>query len=139
MLWIKALHIIAMTCWFAALFYLPRLFVYHSMSEDRVSRDRFVIMERKLFWGIGTPAMLATLIFGGWLLHYFPAYSGMSWMHIKLALVILAIIYHHLCLVYMKQLASHTCKHSHEFFRAFNEVPVFFLAGIILLVVIKPF
>ncbi len=139
MLWIKALHIVAMTCWFAALFYLPRLFVYHRMSEDQTSRDRFVIMERKLFWGIGTPAMVATLLLGGWLLFYIPGYMGMGWMHAKLTLVALTVVYHHLCLVYMKQLKSESCRHSHTFFRIFNEVPVLFLVGVVLLVVVKPF
>ena len=139
MLWIKALHIIAMTCWFAAIFYLPRLFVYHAMSDDRISCDRFAVMERKLFWGIGTPAMIATLVFGGWLLHYIPGYLSAGWMHAKLALVVLTVIYHHLCIIYMKQLASGSCKRSHKYFRAFNEVPVFFLLGIVLLVVVKPF
>ena len=139
MLWIKALHIIAMTCWFAALFYLPRLFVYHTMSNDQISRDRFVVMERKLLWGIGTPSMIATLVFGFWLLHYFPGYMSMGWMHVKLSIVVLAVIYHHICMIYMKQLARGTCKHGHAFFRIFNEVPVFFLAGIIILVVVKPF
>ena len=76
MLWIKAFHIIAMTCWFAALFYLPRLFVYHAMSEDQVSKDRFVIMERKLMRGIATPSMIVTLILGLWLLHYIPGYMS---------------------------------------------------------------
>ena len=64
MLWLKALHIISVVCWFAALFYLPRLFVYHAQSEDKISRDRFHIMERKLYRGIATPSMVATLVFG---------------------------------------------------------------------------
>ena len=139
MLWIKAFHIIAMTCWFAALFYLPRLFVYHAMSTDQVSHDRFVVMERKLFRGIATPSMIATLVLGGWLLYYVPGYMSMGWMHAKLTLVVLTVIYHHLCLMYMKQLAQQTCQKSHKFFRVFNEIPVLFLVGIILLVVVKPF
>lgn len=139
MLWIKAFHIIAMTCWFAALFYLPRLFVYHAMSEDQVSRDRFVIMERKLMRGIATPSMIATLILGLWLLHYMPAYMSAAWMHAKLALVVLTMGYHHMCARYMKRLAAGTSTHSHQFFRVFNEIPVIFLVGIVILVVVKPF
>ena len=69
MLWIKAWHVIFMVTWFAGLFYLPRLFVYHAMSEDQVSKDRFVIMERKLFWGITTPSAVATVLLGSWLLY----------------------------------------------------------------------
>ena len=139
MLWIKAFHIIAMVCWFAALFYLPRLFVYHAMSEDQISRDRFIIMERKLMRGIATPSMLATLILGGWLLSYVPGYMSSGWMHAKLTLVFFTMGYHHMCARYMKQLANGTSTHSDKFFRIFNEVPVLFLLGIVILVVVKPF
>ena len=139
MLWIKAFHIIAIVCWFAALFYLPRLFVYHAMSEDQVSRERFEIMERKLLRGIATPSMIASLVFGFWLYYYVPAYFTMGWMHAKLTLVFLTMGYHHMCARYMKQLANGTSTHSHRFFRIFNEVPVVFLVGIVILVVVKPF
>ena len=139
MLWIKAFHIIAMTCWFAALFYLPRLFVYHTLSDDQISRNRFVVMERKLMWGIATPAMLATLILGVWLLYYFPGYMSMGWMHTKLTFVVLTVGYHHVCMIYMKQLAKGTCQKSHKFFRLFNEIPILFLIGTVILVVVKPF
>ncbi len=139
MLWIKSFHIIAMVCWFAALFYLPRLFVYHAMSDDQISRDRFVIMERKLMRGIATPSMILTLILGAWLVYLVPAYMRMGWMHAKLTLVVLLIGYHHLCGRYMRQLAAETSTHSHKFFRVFNEVPVLFLVGIVVLVVVKPF
>ena len=139
MLWIKAFHIIAMVCWFAALFYLPRLFVYHAMSDDQISHDRFVIMERKLLRGIATPSMIATLVLGAWLVYLVPAYMKMGWMHAKLALVVLVVGYHHLCGRYMRQLAAKTSIHSHKFFRVFNEVPVLFLVCIVALVVVKPF
>ena len=139
MLWITAFHIIAMVCWFSALFYLPRLFVYHAMSEDQISRDRFVVMERKLMRGIATPAMIATLVLGVWLLHYLPGYLSLGWMHAKLALVVLTVGYHHVCIRYMKQLAAGTSTHSHQFFRVFNEIPVVLLVGIVVLVVVKPF
>src|SRR5690606_41064294 len=88
-LWIKALHIIAIVCWFAGLFYLPRLFVYHAMSEDQTSRERFKVMERKLYRGIMTPSMIATLIFGAWMIALNPAwFSTGGWLHAQLALEI---------------------------------------------------
>ncbi|SDT87746.1 putative membrane protein [Pseudomonas pohangensis] len=136
---IKALHIIAMVCWFAGLFYLPRLFVYHAMSEDETSKARFCIMERKLYRGIMLPSMLATVIFGLWLLHLNPAWLNMGWMHAKLALVLVLIGYHHLCGAQLKRFARGENARSHVFYRWFNEVPVLFLIAIILLVVIKPF
>ena len=136
---IKALHIIAMVCWFAGLFYLPRLFVYHAMSEDETSKARFCIMERKLYRGIMLPSMLATVIFGLWLLHLNPAWLSMGWMHAKLALVLVLIGYHHLCGSQLKRFARGENARSHVFYRWFNEVPVLFLIAIILLVVIKPF
>jgi putative membrane protein len=136
---LKALHIIAMVSWFAGLFYLPRLFVYHAMSEDETSKARFCIMERKLYRGIMTPSMLATIIFGLWLLHLNPSWLNMGWMHAKLALVTLLIGYHLLCGVQLKRFARSENAHSHIFYRWFNEVPVLFLTAIVLLVVIKPF
>lgn len=136
---LKALHIIAMVSWFAGLFYLPRLFVYHAMSEDETSKARFCIMERKLYRGIMTPSMLATIIFGLWLLYLNPAWLSMGWMHAKLALVALLIGYHLLCGVQLKRFANNENAHNHVFYRWFNEVPVLFLTAIVLLVVIKPF
>ncbi len=138
-LWIKAFHLIALICWFAALFYLPRLFVYHAMSEDSISRERFCVMERKLYRGIMTPAMLATLALGIWLLYLNPAWLSQGWMHAKLLLVVLLLGYHHACGAMLKRFASGANQRSHIYFRWFNEVPVLFLIGIVLLVVIKPF
>jgi len=138
--WVQALHVISVICWFAALFYLPRLFVYHVMSEDAISKERFKIMERKLYRGIATPSMIATLAFGFWLVALSPQYYFSSgWFHAKLVLVVLLVIYHHLCLYYMKQLRADTNSKSHVFYRWFNEVPVFMLVGIVILVVVKPF
>lgn len=140
MLWIKAFHIISVITWFAALFYLPRLFVYHAMSEDHISRERFKVMERKLYRGIATPSMIATLIFGAWLSHLNWAYYAQStWYWSKLVLVVILVGYHHACLVYLKQLRDDRCQRSHVFFRWFNEFPVFLLLGIAILVVVKPF
>ncbi len=139
MLWIKAFHIIAVVCWFSGLFYLPRLFVYHSMSEDQVSRDRFVIMERKLFWGITTPAGIASVLLGMWLLFLnLEYYMAWWWMHAKFNLVLLLIVYHFFCWRYLGQLRANQCNRSHKFFRIFNELPVFLLVGIVILIVVKP-
>ena len=140
MLWIKAFHIISVLTWFAALFYLPRLFVYHAMSEDHISRERFKVMERKLYRGIATPSMIATLIFGAWLSHLNWAYYAQStWYWSKLVLVVILVGYHHACLAYLKQLRDDRCQRSHVFFRWFNEFPVLLLLGIVILVVVKPF
>ena len=139
MLWIKSFHIIAIVCWFSGLFYLPRLFVYHAMSEDQPSKDRFVIMERKLFWGITTPSMVATLALGLWLLYgnwsYFMAWW---WMHVKLAMVVLLVIYHVVCWWHMIQLRDERSVRGHVFFRIFNEMPVFLLVAVVVLIVAKP-
>lgn len=138
-LWIKALHVIAVVCWFAALFYLPRLFVYHAMSDDEPSKARFIIMERKLYRGIMTPSMVLTVVLGLWLLHLNPAWLKMGWMHAKLALVALLIGYHFMCANQLKRFARGDNTKSHVFFRWFNEVPVVFLIVIVILVVVKPF
>lgn len=139
MLWIKAFHIVFVVCWFSGLFYLPRLFVYHAMSEDQISKDRFVIMERKLFWGITTPSAVLTVAFGTWMLignwSYFMAWW---WMHVKLALVGLLLIYHCYCWWHMKRLRENSNQRTHVFFRIFNELPVFLLIGIVILIVVKP-
>jgi protoporphyrinogen IX oxidase len=139
MLWIKSLHIIFMVTWFSGLFYLPRLYVYHAMSNDQVSLDRFKIMERKLYFGITTPGMLGTLVFGIWLLSYnLQGYLHAPWMHFKLTLVALLIVYH----VYLGKLycafKHDRNQHGHVFYRILNEVPVLFLAIIVILVVVKP-
>jgi len=137
MLWIKALHIIAIICWMAAIFYMPRLFVYHAMSEDKVSQERFKVMERKLYRGIMTPSMIASLVFGIWLwLGY--GFSG-GWLHAKLALVALLIAYHFWCGATIKKFANNEIPHGHVFYRWLNELPIFLLFGIIVLVVVKPF
>ncbi|WP_417787915.1 protoporphyrinogen oxidase HemJ [Stutzerimonas xanthomarina] len=139
-LWLKALHIVAIVCWFAGLFYLPRLFVYHAMSEDAISRERFQIMERKLYRGIMTPSMVATLAFGIGMIVLNPAlFSSGGWLHAKLALVALLIGYHHMCGAQLKRFARDENTRSHVFYRWFNEFPVLLLLAIVILVVIKPF
>ncbi len=138
-LWIKALHIVSIVCWFAALFYLPRLFVYHAQSEDTVSRERFIIMERKLYRGIMGPSMIASLVFGIWLIYLNPGWLHQGWLHAKLLLVFLLIGYHHMCGAQLKRFARGENTRSHTFYRWFNEVPVVFLVLIVILVVVKPF
>ena len=140
-LWLKTFHIISIVCWFAGLFYLPRLFVYHAQSEDTVSKERFSLMERKLYRGIMGPAMIATLIFGGWLISLNPGayFSQGGWMHAKLTLVVLLIGYHHMCGAQVKRFARGENTRSHVCYRWFNEVPVLILLAIVILVVVRPF
>lgn len=140
MLWLKAFHIISFTSWFAMLFYLPRLFVYHQLAEDTVSKERFSLMERKLYRIIGTPAMIATLLFGGAMVGMgWDYYKTQGWFHAKLLLVVFLIGYHHMCGAFIKKLATGTCTNSHKFFRIFNEIPVLFLILIVILVIVRPF
>lgn len=136
MLWIKSFHIIFMVTWFAGLFYLPRLFVYHSMAQDKLSLDRFVVMERKLLYGIMTPGAVLTIAFGFWLMFQYN-FSGI-WLHLKILCVVLLCIYHLYCFKYFFNLRDKKNRHTHVFFRWFNEIPVVFLFIIILLVVFKP-
>ena len=139
LLWLKAFHIIAVVCWFAALFYLPRLFVYHAMSEDQTSIERFKIMERKLYRGIANPSMMASIALGIGMIALNPGYLSMGWMHAKLALVSLLVIYHLLCKKHLVAFAEDRNTRSHIYFRWFNEVPVIALICIVILAVIKPF
>jgi putative membrane protein len=141
MLWIKAIHIIFMVTWFAGLFYLPRLFVYHAMTDDEAGKSRFKIMERKLYIGIMTPGMILTLVFGFWTLYVYgwTAYAGTLWLHIKLACVLILIVYHIYCGKLLLDFKYDRNKHSHIWYRWFNEVPVIFLIIIILLAVVRPF
>ncbi|MBV2205617.1 MULTISPECIES: protoporphyrinogen oxidase HemJ [Stutzerimonas stutzeri group] len=139
-LWLKAFHLISIVCWFAGLFYLPRLFVYHAMSDDAPSRERFKVMERKLYRGIMLPSMVATLAFGIAMAALNPTlFTGGGWLHVKLALVLLLIGYHHMCGAQLKRFARDENVRGHVFYRWFNEVPVLFLLAIVILAVIKPF
>jgi putative membrane protein len=138
--WVEAFHVISVICWFAALFYLPRLFVYHAMSQDEISRERFKIMERKLYRGIATPSMVATVLLGGWLFMLSPEYFlGSGWFIAKLCLVAALIVYHHFCLIFLRHFRDDKNTRSHVFYRWFNEVPVIMLVGIVVLVIVKPF
>ena len=137
MLWIKAFHIMAVVSWFAGLFYLPRLFVYHAMSEDQVSKERFKVMERKLYRGIMTPSAVVAVALGLTLwLHYG---IGGGWMYAKLALVLLLIVYHLYCWKLLNDFKHDRNIRSHVYYRMFNELPVFILIAVVILVVVKPF
>ena len=140
MLWVKAFHIIAMVTWFAGLFYLPRLYVYHAMTTDDISNQRFKVMERKLYYGIMWPGAVLTLLTGGWLLHFKPEnyVQGHSFL-CKLSLVFLTIIYHFYCGQLRKIFAQDKNTHNHVFYRWINEIPTIFLIAIVILVVVKPF
>ncbi len=137
---IKAFHIIFMVTWFAGLFYLPRLFVYHASAEDAVSIERFKIMERKLLWNITTPSAILTLAFGSWLLALYPdgALAHLGWLQWKLALVALLVAYHGACIKLWLDFNHGRNQRSHLWYRWYNEAPVLLLVAIVLLVVLKP-
>lgn len=140
MLWLKALHLIAVVSWFAGLFYLPRLFVYHVMAEDTVGQERFIIMERKLYRGIMWPSMVVAVALGLWMLvENWAYYKTQGWMHAKLALAILLIAYHFVCGYHLRTLREGRNTQSHVYFRIFNELPVLGLVGIVILVIVRPF
>jgi len=137
MLWIRAFHIIFMVTWFAALFYLPRLFVYHALTGDAAGRERFKVMERKLYYGIMAPGAVLTIVFGTWLwLGY--GISG-AWLHAKLALVAVLIVYHLWCGKLLNDFKHDRNTHSHLWYRWFNEFPVVVLITAVILAVVKPF
>ena len=137
MLWVKAFHIIAVICWMAGIFYLPRLFVYHAMAQDQVSKERFKIMQRKLYRGIMNPAMIASLVLGIWLWLGWGFAGG--WLYAKLILVALLVLYHAWCGATLAKFAQDQIPHGHVFYRWLNEAPVLLLFGIVILVVVKPF
>jgi len=140
MLWVKAFHLIFMVTWFAGLFYLPRLFVYHAASQDTISNERFKTMERRLFYGIMTPGGLLTTIFGVWLLLYNPAaYFSMGWMHVKLTLIIILWLYHGYCGYCIVVFNRDQNQHSDRFYRYLNEFPTLILISVVILAVVKPF
>ncbi len=137
MLWVKAGHIIFMVTWFAGMFYLPRLFVYHAMSDDQISHERFKIMERKLYYGIMTPGGILTIIFGLWLWLGYGISGG--WLYTKIAIVIALVFYHIYCGKLLLDFKHNRNRRSHIYYRWFNEAPVIALIAIIILVEVKPF
>jgi protoporphyrinogen IX oxidase len=140
MLWIKALHIVFMVTWFAGLFYLPRLFVYHALATDATGIERFKIMERKLYFGIMTPGAVLTIAFGLWLWLDLVKSGGISgaWLYWKLALVALLLVYHLYCGKLLFDFKYDRNRHGHVFYRWLNELPVVVLFVTVILVVVKP-
>lgn len=137
MLWIKAFHIIFMVTWFAGLFYLPRLFVYHAETTDAISHDRFCIMEKRLSIIMSIGAAL-TILFGFWLLSYW-SLAGNGWLHAKLALVLGLVGYHGWCQVQVKKFREKRATGSSKYYRLMNEVPALALIAIVVLAIVKPF
>ncbi len=135
---LKAIHLIAVICWFAGLFYLPRLFVYHAMAEEK-NNEMLKTMERKLYKYIMNPSMVVTWVFGLWMLYLIPEWMQSGWLHAKLTLVVLLTGYHHVCGKYVKIFAADANKKSHKFYRYFNEIPTVLLIVIVFLVILKPF
>jgi putative membrane protein len=133
----KSLHLVFMVTWMAGLLYLPRLFVYHALATDRVSIERFKVMERKLYLGIATPGAVLTIVFGLWLWQGFFPGAGW-WIHAKLGLVGLLVAYHLWCGKLLFDFRRERNTRGHVWYRWFNEAPVVILAGIVLLVVYKP-
>jgi putative membrane protein len=139
-LWLKAAHVFGVVCWFAGLFYLPRLFVYHSTTDDAPGKARFRTMEEKLYRIIMRPAMLIAVGFGLWLTFLsWQAFAGQLWLWLKLAFVVVLLGYHHYCGRLIRAFATETNPHSERFYRIFNEVPALLLLVIVVLVIVKPF
>jgi putative membrane protein len=137
MLLVKSLHIVFIVSWFAGLFYLPRLFVYHAQATDAATIETFKVMERKLYRGIMTPAMVLSLAFGAWLWLGYGITGG--WLHAKLVLVAMLVAYHFWMGRLRTDFARDANRHGHVFFRWVNELPLVLLVLIVLLVVAKPF
>lgn len=137
MLWLKAFHVVFVVTWFAGLFYLPRLFIYHVAAADRIGIERFQVMERKLFIIMSIGATLAG-VFGLAMVAAAPAYLGMRWLHAKLALVVLLIAYHLWCYRLMVALRTGGNTRSQRWYRWFNELPALLLIAIVVLAVVKP-
>lgn len=139
MLWVKAFHIIFMVTWFSGLFYLPRLYVYHADATDLISKERFKIMEKKLFYMIMTPGAVLTILLGIWLMSFnWQGYLQMGWLHIKLSLVFLLVVYHVYLGKILHDFRSDSNQRSHVFYRWLNEIPALFLVAIVILAVVKP-
>jgi protoporphyrinogen IX oxidase len=137
MLWLKALHVIAVVTWFAGLFYLPRLYVYHADAKDVISTQRFEIMERRLF-AIMTIGAIASVFFGAMMLIESPMYLQMTWLRVKLLFVALVIAYHAYCYKLLRDFAAQRNKRGAKWLRGFNEVPSLLLIAIVILAVVKP-
>jgi protoporphyrinogen IX oxidase len=140
MLWIKAFHVIFVICWFAGIFYLPRLFVYHAMATDSISNERFKVMERKLYRGIMTPTAVLAILTGAALLAMsWSTFAEARWLHAKLGLVAALIGYHVYCGIIVRTFATDSNQRSDRYYRWFNELPLLALIPIVILAVVKPF
>ena len=137
MLWLKAFHIVFVVSWFAGLFYLPRLFVYHAQATDAASNERFKVMERKLYRGIMLPSMVLAVASGLWLWLGFGFAGG--WLHAKVTLVALLVAYHFWLAKLRADFARDANRRTHVFYRWVNEIPTVLLVAIVILVVVKPF
>jgi putative membrane protein len=141
-LYIKALHLIFVVTWFAGLFYIVRLFIYHVEAEDqsddarKILQSQYKLMQRRLWYGITWPSMLGTLVFGLWLAHEMGLWYD-PWLHVKLGLVAGLVLYHLYCGTIFNQLAKDQVKHSANFLRIWNEVATLFLVTIVFLAVLK--
>lgn len=141
MLWFKAFHVIFVVAWFAGLFYLPRLFVYHVEADDPALKVRFAVMERRLLMIThvgGTLALLFGIATLTWFARHDAAYLQQGWLHAKLVLVAALIGYHAWLVRLARQLAAGRCRRSSRWLRLFNEVPALLLIAIVILVVVKP-
>lgn len=138
--WVKSFHIIFMVTWFAGLFYLPRLFVYHSLAQDDASDARFKTMERKLYYGIMAPGGTLTVLSGFWIVYIrgLDWFVAAYWLHAKLTLVAFLIVFHFYLGVLLRRFATNSNHHGDTYFRWLNEVPVLVLIGAVLLAEIKP-
>jgi putative membrane protein len=137
MLWLKAFHVVFVVTWFAGLFYLPRLFVYHAAAADALGHERFVLMERRLFALMSIGAFMAAA-FGAAMILASPAYLREPWLQLKLLLVLLLVGYHLWCYRLLRALALRRDVHSPRWFRGFNEVPSALLVAIVILAILKP-
>jgi len=133
----KVIHLLALISWFAGLFYLPRLFVYHAMTDEDAVDQNLKIMEHKLFYYIMTPAMVLTILAGFWMVDLWQ-WVIPGWLHIKLGLVLLLVIYHYQCWNHLNIFKRGDNQKSHTYYRFFNEIPTLILIGVIVLVVVKP-
>ena len=137
-LWLKAFHLFFMLAWMAGLFYLPRLFVYHASTQEQVVRDAYKVMERRLWWFV-TPFAILTLLFGAALIYQYGSawFRVSTWLHLKLALLIIIYAYHGYLYYLLKQFAQDNNRHSSRFYRILNEAPVLLILAIVLLAVTK--
>ncbi len=138
-LWLKALHIVFVVCWFAGLFYMPRILVYHAASNDAGVREQLAVMARRLYRFV-TPLMVIAIILGAALFALNPGYYlQAAWFWLKIAGVVALLAYHHICGKYIGAICADENQHGHVYYRFFNEIPVLFLFAIVILAVLKPF